>query len=320
MSKTSALRSVVALLFAAMAIVVFPSSEAPYFGATKDTPVEKFTLAQALQRDVGMSPQKFWGSKFVSPAEGDARSAQDRVVMVTYDMAGRSFDKEVEQYPAGVTVTIARDESRSICTAAFRVLVDGKSMLMSAKHCYPPAGKPGEKLPSAAVKTQDRSESAVTSGEGTIWHPHIDGALLPFDFESNSGLQNRFYSNQLEPKAGHSNDSYGEANVAVQPRQGEVVCSYGVTSGYRCGKVLGSDESLVYTDFCSRGGDSGGPVFSARGMIGVLSVSIGPAGSDRMACYNGRRSNGMTGSGVVAATDILNYAQSQGHVVSFINR
>ena len=62
---------------------------------------------------------------------------------------------------------------------------------------------------------------------------------------------------------------------ASRPKVGQVVCSLGANSGWKCGKVTMVEGVSFATDFCVYPGDSGSPVITEEGaLLGIVSAGI----------------------------------------------
>ncbi|MEV6558368.1 S1 family peptidase [Nocardia sp. NPDC051756] len=73
------------------------------------------------------------------------------------------------------------------------------------------------------------------------------------------------------------------AGVADAPGAGATVCSSGRTSGTDCGVVWGQLDGTSINQYCSKPGDSGGPVVVGDRLVGMNQgrlTGIGPVGFD----------------------------------------
>lgn len=277
--------------------------------ATLSTPVQKITLAEALQRDLGMTVEEFWGENFVP--EPDYRD-------VTASFAS-TLNSGWDTYTSGVPMRVSSPAGGGACTAGFRIMLGAESALMTAKHCLPPVSNENQPHPTMEIQPSEKVRSVLWSTKESFPLPNVDGAVIPFEFESNAQMSNRFYSDHKGPTPTGVRSSYGELTRLALPVAGEAVCSYGMTSGFRCGRVRpGTQPGSAFfdTDYCSRPGDSGGPVFTGNGILGVTSVMYYTEGTDRMVCPNGRRNSRVSGSGTVSAYAIITHMMQQGYSVT----
>lgn len=73
------------------------------------------------------------------------------------------------------------------------------------------------------------------------------------------------------------------AGIAPPPGTGATVCSSGRTSGFDCGVVWGVLEGTSINQYCSKPGDSGGPVTVGDRLVGMNQgrlTGLGPIGFD----------------------------------------
>ncbi|WP_280428714.1 S1 family peptidase [Nocardia brasiliensis] len=91
---------------------------------------------------------------------------------------------------------------------------------------------------------------------------------------------------QLDPERVTPVRSIGPTTIAgigVPPGPGGTVCASGRTSGTDCGVVWGSLDGTSINQYCSKPGDSGGPVFVGDQLVGMNQgrlTGIGPIGFD----------------------------------------
>ncbi|MFE7799360.1 S1 family peptidase [Nocardia sp. NPDC057440] len=65
------------------------------------------------------------------------------------------------------------------------------------------------------------------------------------------------------------------AGIGTPPREGDIVCKNGRTSGFNCGVVWDTHRWWFQNQVCSRPGDSGGPVTSGDRLVGMNVGHIG---------------------------------------------
>ena len=155
----------------------------------------------------------------------------------------------------GGTKLLVTDPSSTIykqCTAGFNVLVDV---------FYP---------------------AVITSGHCRTAHPFLSKVLFDNGVYIGYFFANEFYNNIDAVLVANENFAHTApakilasppSTVSVKPLgyfvQGGPVCSFGSTTGWRCGtqllenylsSYLGGSFNLTRTSFCGAGGDSGGPV------------------------------------------------------------
>jgi hypothetical protein len=158
------------------------------------------------------------------------------------------------------------------CSAGFKALGNstGDRYVLTAGHC-------------GAAYTQWGSEDA-----GGTWHSigNVAGYVFPaHDWAKIKATGSAYWDSTPWPTevAHYWEDQERLISAEAASYLGEYVCHSGNASGTSCGNVgevshtISVEEGLIYNetefnDICSRGGDSGGPVFAGNTAIGLYSA------------------------------------------------
>lgn len=139
-------------------------------------------------------------------------------------------------------------DSNAVCSlTAIGYDSAGRLVGLTAGHCAPTGARLGAEqfLDTGVIGTVAYSDE----GEG------LDFAVLEFDPAKVTPARN------IGPTT--------IAGFAAAPVLGEPVCTSGRSSGFDCGIVWGTLESVVINQSCSRPGDSGGPVTVGDRLVGM---------------------------------------------------
>lgn len=186
--------------------------------------------------------------------------------------------KMIQGAPAKLLVS-QEDGNVTRCTGGFVVDFKGAPHLVTAGHCA-------------------NSIDATVRGTGfsRIVRDH-DGRAIPRDY----GL--------IPTSADNTTIATGDGTKritgVIAPEVGMEVCSYGATTGWRCGVVTRVKDYGFASTLNSRHGDSGGIVVSGDKVVGI-SVT-GRKGADS---YSEGRNVNRFGSGMVRADWILEDAKA----------
>lgn len=165
------------------------------------------------------------------------------------------------------------------CTSAFRVWTGAGHQLLSAGHC-----------------SSSLNESRYHGTSSPFFFGRVKGRKMAqqVDVERISvgngfTAYARVYRTNTDVNAlVESQSSYSSMPI------GKRICKLGTTTGRTCGKVLAKNVSVPYipgsygfvdTDFCVRGGDSGGSVIAGTQAVGIVS------GGNETSCGTSPRSD-----------------------------
>lgn len=176
--------------------------------------------------------------------------------------------------------------SNHLCSTAFLgTAADGSERMLTAGHCF-------EGVSTAKPVYQFQQATAGNSGGWSdIWGSYVvgsskfgknkDAALIDVDAEDNAtGRVQVFNFGQGAPDTGTKQ----VIRDISRPLVGVTICKSGARTGYTCGKIYASYETINYgtskkpltvkafvTGACTQPGDSGGAVYSGDIAMGVVS-------------------------------------------------
>ena len=277
----------VTIALAVGAIILSFTPETPAAAATS------LTFEDALKNDLGLTPAQFWGDNY---------TPEGVPVVLPASQGG------AKPYGAGAALVY----NSRLCTSGFKATIDGSPYLVTAKHCYPDFGRSGKIM---EIQNFPNQAATVNSAGGALGEADDDTLAVRFEFPNNAGMVNDFYTQTAQVGKRAAAGGFGTVRKISQPTVGKKVCSYGQVSGWRCGQVVSYDTTSgeVFLDFCTRHGDSGGPVVAEDGAVGVVSVGYFNVGTDTVTCSNGRRSPGKAGTGAVSPDGLVKRLQDAGH-------
>ncbi|WP_394681690.1 S1 family peptidase [uncultured Comamonas sp.] len=160
-----------------------------------------------------------------------------------------------------------RTRGGSSCTAGFNVIIDGVYQgTLTAAHCK----HQGPLSWTSVYFNQSSAANVVQKGE-------YIGEYLADEFDS--GIDAILFGNvsHVHSTSGRYWGPYGSLRTVLPlaaPVQNSTVCSFGGTSGWRCGTQMSVNSqqwfnwkmfNLSEAKFCGAPGDSGGPVVNANG-------------------------------------------------------
>lgn len=139
----------------------------------------------------------------------------------------------------------------SVCTLAVTgVDRDGHKVGITAGHC----GKAGDPVTSFDLPSTGQIGTFVRAGEP-------DYGVIEF----NDDVQlTRTYNNVTIDQLG-----------GAQPGPFQQLCKTGVTTGTKCGPFLGVSEPFLISHICGSIGDSGGPLYQDRRLVGIVNGGVG---------------------------------------------
>lgn len=158
------------------------------------------------------------------------------------------------------------------CTIAFSLSgVDGFPWAITAGHC----GKVGQKV----YTLPSEGDFRTTTFLGTV------RAVSESSYETGDGdwAAIRLDPNALRPSAPAGIPMH---LVDTNVERGDRLCKNGSRTGYDCGPQGGKELKTVFNNatakldeviLCALSGDSGSPIYSNKGIVGVLSSSTAPA-------------------------------------------
>lgn len=192
----------------------------------------------------------------------------------------------VQVIPGALLSVEHSNGKRSNCTAGPMVTLPGSGKryhaLLTAGHCGDHGDAVWIKIRGTSHKIGQLTDPVDTEIDGV--HHDFGLLLLPED------VAQPVIAGKYRPTTYLS---------AREVSHGMILCTYGITSGERCGPAVSSDPrtGVIRADFESDGGDSGGPVY-VRGRAGqVKHVGI----------LRGHKTDG-TGDSVIVSIDMpLNY-------------
>ena len=172
------------------------------------------------------------------------------------------------------------------CTLSFlaRSRSDGKLYIMTAGHCTASKGEPWW------TYFPDGSDHDIGPVHNRI-NSVAYGDMAVIRVVNEAGWQARAWVLVLASGSTTYNDHYRitRDDYAVE---GNRVCATGITSLTRCGilrrAVIPNEAGRMEATFCTRGGDSGGPVYASNTAYGIIVAGTDPA--NRRACPTSRTS------------------------------
>ncbi|MFD0366260.1 hypothetical protein ACFQZZ_32905 [Nocardia sp. GCM10030253] len=111
-----------------------------------------------------------------------------------------------------------------------------------------------------SVKAERMPQAGIIGTVAAVDH-HDDYAVIEFD------------RGKVHPIRQVSSTLIG--GIGAPPREGDVVCKNGRTSGFNCGVVWDTHRWWFQNQVCSRPGDSGGPVTIGDRLVGMNIGHIG---------------------------------------------
>lgn len=139
----------------------------------------------------------------------------------------------------------------NICTKGFAVTDGAKNYTVTAGHCSVRSETTPEVTP--VVEDYDAFVDSLVRTDG-----ENDWAMFEDDDVANYAGLGMMGSEGQMPLTG-----------VVAPRVGMNVCSYGDTTGWRCGTVIEVTDKSFKTNFVSRKGDSGGVIIAGNKVVGI---------------------------------------------------
>ncbi|ADG97108.1 conserved hypothetical protein [Segniliparus rotundus DSM 44985] len=115
----------------------------------------------------------------------------------------------------------------------------------------------------------DMSHPAVAD-EAHPWVEDLDYAVIEFNEEK------VIPSSQVRV----GDRTIDVADVGGEPEVGDKVCKVGRTTGLTCGEVTEVKDWAHAATFCTKEGDSGGPVFLGDRIVGLVTTSVTIVGSN----------------------------------------
>ena len=166
----------------------------------------------------------------------------------------------------GDAIVVTSGERGGLCTLGPYMVVDGVYGAVTAGHC-------GQSGATVSLRSSTGDLLPITKLRGSTDTDTTDSAFvsLPTEMiEPSASILGKYPVHGAMDLA----EIIGVLNNPLAPSTR--VCSYGVTSGSRCGNITGASAvySRIYARFPSDKGDSGGPVWAADGdgvrVVGIL--------------------------------------------------
>lgn len=149
------------------------------------------------------------------------------------------------------SVDVLLGSHTNTCTKGFAVTDGAKTYTVTAGHCSVRSKTTPEVTPTVENYGTFVDSLVRTDGEN-------DWAMFEDDTVANYAGMGMMGSEGQMP-----------LNGVVAPHVGMNVCSYGFTTGWRCGTVTGVADESFTTNFVSRTGDSGGVIIAGNKVVGI---------------------------------------------------
>jgi hypothetical protein len=120
------------------------------------------------------------------------------------------------------------------------------------------------------VKIHHDMNHPAVADEAHPWVEDLDFAVIEFNEEK--------VVPSSEVREGGRTIEVAEAGG--EPEIGDKVCKVGRTTGFTCGEVTEVKDWAHAATFCTKEGDSGGPVFSGDRVVGLVTTSVTIVGSN----------------------------------------
>lgn len=149
------------------------------------------------------------------------------------------------------------------CTAAFAAYQGQLPVIVTAGHCFPYVGKQVEKFGEVIAYRDDVTDFRLNDPT------KFDYGIFAGVADNSLGVETHI---TYEDGNYHSGASYQISRVE-SPTIGKRVCSYGNTSGWRCGVINRVEDNYFVTSMGANPGDSGGGAYADGVVLGMLSAT-----------------------------------------------
>lgn len=222
-------------------------------------------LTTALEDDLGMTPEEFF----------------------SVSITDRKLEGPV--YPGAQLSSTVDDGKAAACTLGFLAKDQAGPLALLSDHCTDKVVMDPSTIQVAA------SNGFATNLGVTVWSSRRT-ADKEFDLQAvaadkTESTDNIFVIDSSSPEtAENQSRSTVKLSKVETPVVGTPTCSYGRTTGWRCGEVNAVNDHKFSTDYCSRFGDSGGPVITGDGLLGITSSTLVIGDNDEfLLCEDGYR-------------------------------
>ena len=154
------------------------------------------------------------------------------------------------------------NEYRS-CTAAFAAYQGQLPVIVTAGHCFPYVGKQVEKFGEVIAYRNDVTDFRLNDSS------KFDYGIFAGVADNSLGADTHV---TYEDGKYHSGDS-SQIDRVETPTIGRRVCSYGNTSGWRCGVINRVEDNYFVASMGASAGDSGGGAYADGAVLGMLSAT-----------------------------------------------